>query len=88
MTQPIPRAKLVYTYPNLMPLNSEMAEGYEPPSYGSNYADEAGVIRKPFLAVGKLMIHVKAKGFMGVRKTVALDSKQATRLEIRMQPTR
>ncbi|MEE8106747.1 MAG: sigma-70 family RNA polymerase sigma factor [Planctomycetota bacterium] len=86
--QPIPRAKLVYTYPELIPLNSEMAEGYEPPSYGSNFADLAGVIRKPFLAVGKLMIHVKAKGFTGVRKTVALDSKQATRLEIRMQPAR
>jgi len=86
--QPIPRAKLVYTYPKLMPLNSEMAEGYEPPSYGSNFADEAGLIRKPFLAAGKLMIQVKAEGFTTVRKTVALDSKEKTRLEIRMQPTR
>ena len=75
--QPIPRAKLVYTYPKLMPLNSEMAEGYEPPSYGSNFADDAGVIRKPFLAAGKLMIQVKADGYATARRTIALSSTQA-----------
>jgi len=80
--RPIPGARLVWTFPDLKPLDSSMLGKREPPSYGANISDAQGLIRKPFLPAGNIELLVAAKGHAPVRRTITLRAGEAQRVEI------
>ena len=55
---PIAGARLVWTFPALAPLDSRMAERYEPASFGRIVSDREGRIEKPYLPPGPLTLRV------------------------------
>lgn len=78
----VPGAQLVFTFPALAPLDSSLAERYEPPAFGSNVADERGRIEKPFLPTGEVTLLVTAEGFPPAKRTIDRGPGEATEIEI------
>ena len=61
-----------------------MAGSYEPPGYGSNIADENGVIRKPYLPEGPVDLEIGAEGYRPQKRTVELSVGEPKEIEIRL----
>jgi len=85
--QPIEGAQLIYTFAALQPLNSAMVAQYEPPGFGRNVSDAKGIIRKPFMAAGALVVQISKDGYQTETKTVALVAGEATRTTVRLKTT-
>ncbi len=83
--QPIPGAKLVWTFAAIKPLDSSMVGDREPPGLGSNVADQAGIIRKPFLPEGEVELRIAAEGYSRARRTVTMKAGESQTVEIRLR---
>jgi len=83
--QPIAGAQLVWTFPALKPLDSSMVGDREPPGFGSNVSDEAGIIRKPFFPEGEVELRIDAVGHARARRTVTMKAGEKKTVEIRLK---
>lgn len=83
--QPVRGAKLVWTSPDLKPLDSSMVGDREPPGFGSNVSDSNGLIRKPYLPEGDVEVRIEAKGYARASRTITLRAGETRSVEIRLQ---
>lgn len=86
--RPIEGAKLVYTFAALQPFTSDDVSEYEPPGYGSNLSDAAGVISKPCLPAGEATLRLEAEGFETTTLKLDLAPGKETRREVRLERKR
>jgi hypothetical protein len=83
--RPIEGARLVWTFRGLAPPDSSMIGKLEPPAFGSNTSGPDGVIRKPLLPEGDILIRIEADGHAGAQETIALRKGETKTVEIRLQ---
>ncbi|MHC4164052.1 MAG: carboxypeptidase regulatory-like domain-containing protein [Planctomycetota bacterium] len=83
--QPVRGAQLIWTFPDLKPLDSSMVGDREPPGFGSNVSDLNGLIQKPFLPEGDVEVRIEAKGYARARRTITLRAGEKQTVEIRLK---
>ncbi len=83
--RPLEGAKLWWTFPDIAPLTSKLAQHKIPPGYGNHVAGADGLISQPSLPPGEVTISVEAKGYNTVTRKVHLAAGEENRVEIRLR---